>query len=149
MMSSFWFNSLKSCCVVLLIKTTCYAQVPPVQIKGVFPSMTVKSDHRLRTEAGIGALMPWADKLWVVGYVAHVKGSGPGLYSVAEDMNMTKHPLSYTGTYANRFIHNVSNQAFIGPYAIDTLGNVRVIHDLKTHRLTATFDHLFKADSMV
>jgi hypothetical protein len=149
MMAFFRLVILKSFCFVLFTGTLSYAQVQPTQIKGVFPSMSVKSDHRLRTEAGIGALMPWADKLWVVGYVAHINGSGPGLYSVSEDMTMTKHTLSYTGTYANRFIHNASHQAFIGPYAIDTVGTVRLIQDLKTHRLTATFEHLFHPDSLV
>lgn len=60
-----------------------------------------------------------------------------------------RHPASYTGTYANRFIHNQSDQAFIGPYAIDTLGRVRIIEDLKRHRLTGTMQHLIRPDSMV
>ena len=64
-------------------------------------------------------------------------------------MSSRKHPASYTGTYANRYIHNASYQAMIGPYAIDTSGHVRVIEDLKRHRLTATVKHLFKPDSMV
>ena len=33
------------------------------------------------SETGIGALIPWADRLWYVGYVAHIKGSGIGLYA--------------------------------------------------------------------
>jgi hypothetical protein len=121
----------------------------PIQIKGVFPQMAVVSDHKWRSEAGIGALVPWANKLWAVGYVAHIKGSGVGLYEISDNMTSRRHPLSYTGTYANRYVHNESYQAFIGPYAIDTSGNVRVIEDLKKHRLTATMKHLFKPDSMI
>lgn len=133
---------------LILCFTGIYAQ-NPIEIKGVFPKMTVIANHHDRTEAGIGALMPWANKLWAVGYVAHIKGSGLGLYEISDDMTMRKHPISYKGTYANRYIHNPSNQCFVGPYAIDTLGGVRLIEDLKTYRLTATIEHLFKPDSMV
>ncbi|WP_206513073.1 hypothetical protein [Larkinella soli] len=125
-----------------------YAQ-PPVQVKGVFPQMAVISNHTVRTEAGIGALVPWAGKLWAVGYVAHIRGSGVGLYEISDDMTMRKHPLSHTGTFANRMIHNPSNQALIGPYAIDTLGRVRLIDALKGHRLAATMQHLSRPDSLV
>jgi hypothetical protein len=87
-----------------IISLKSFAQ-DPIQIKGVFPQMTVKSGYKDRSEAGIGALIPWADKLWAVGYVAHIKGTGVGLYEISENMTMKKHPLSYTGTYANRHIH--------------------------------------------
>lgn len=123
--------------------------IAQVQIKGVFPEMAVVANHKDRTEAGIGALIPWANKLWAVGYVAHIKGSGPGLYEINASMTSRKHPASYAGTYANRYIHDASYQAMIGPYAIDSSGNVRVIEDLKKYRLTATVKHLFKPDSMV
>ncbi|HYO81943.1 MAG TPA: hypothetical protein VES20_11105, partial [Bryobacteraceae bacterium] len=43
---------------------------------------------------------------------------------------------------ANRLVHKESNQAFIGPYAIDVRGNVRFIEALRDHRLTATARHL-------
>ncbi len=73
--------------VVLLMMAICTvsadntsAEGPPVQVNGVFPNLTmmakgVGSD----SEAGIGALIPWAEKLWAVGYVAHIRGEGLGL----------------------------------------------------------------------
>ena len=116
-----------------------------VQVGGVFPHMTVMA-HGLGSdsEAGLGALVPWAGKLWAVGYVAHIRGQGIGLYEIGEDMTMRRHPASVTltGTFANRFVHWPSGQAFIGPYAIDIDGNVRTIEGLKNHRLCATCDHL-------
>lgn len=133
---------------VFLIKLS--AQETPLQINGVFPKMTVKSDiTNDMSEAGIGAMITWADKLWVVGYVAHVRGSGVGLYEVSDDMSIQMHPLSFTGTFANRFIHEQSLQALIGPYLIDSKGKVRILEDLKRHRITATMAHLSKPDSMV
>ena len=115
----------------------------PVQIGGVFPSLTVMAKGvGSNSEAGIGALIPWAQKLWAVGYVAHISGDGLGLYEINEDMTMRRHPASVTGTFANRMVHWPSGQAFIGPYTIDADGNVRVIEDLKCVRLAATCEHL-------
>jgi hypothetical protein len=123
----------------------------PVHINGVFPKLTVISDDvtAKRTETGIGALMAWANKLWMVGYVAHIEGNGIGLYEISEEMTMRKHPESVTGTYANRMVHQPSNQAVIGPHIISVHGNVRTFKDLARHRLTATFSHLTKPDSLV
>lgn len=115
----------------------------PVAISGVFPKLTVMAQGLgSNSETGIGALIPWAQKLWAVGYVAHINGQGLGLYEISDDMTMRRHPASVTGTFANRFPHWPSGQAFIGPYAIDADGNVRVIEDLKRVRLAATCDHL-------
>ncbi len=113
-----------------------------VQVKGVFPSMAVYAPGvGSDSETGIGALIPWGDKLWAVGYVAHIQGEGIGLYEISDDMTMRKHPASVTGTYANRMVHWESKQVFIGPHAIDPNGNVRTIEAIKGHRLTATMRH--------
>ena len=122
----------------------------PIQIKGVFPNLTVKADGVGSTsETGIGALIPWANKLWAIGYVAHIKGDGIGLYEISEDMTMRLHPESVTGTFANRLVHWETNQAIIGPHLIDPEGKVRTIKTLKKHRLAATMRHLFKPKKMV
>ena len=94
-------------------------------------------------------MVPWADRLWLVGYVAHITGAGLGLYEVNAALQMTKHPASVTGTFANRMIHNESNQAIIGPYAIDPAGNVRVFPEMAKHRLAATVEHLTDRASKV
>ena len=84
----------------------------PINIKGVFPNLTVMADGVGSTsETGIGALIPWANKLWAIGYVAHIKGEGIGLYEINEDMTMRLHPESVTGTFANRMVHWPSKQA--------------------------------------
>lgn len=84
------------------------------------------------TEAGVGALIPWADRLWAVGYVAHIRGQGLGLYEIGPDMTWRKRPESVTGTYANRFVHWPSRQVVIGPHVIDDQGNVRTFEPLAT-----------------
>ncbi|MCF7855036.1 MAG: hypothetical protein K9N51_09585 [Candidatus Pacebacteria bacterium] len=123
-----------------------------VTISGVFPHLAVKAEHvPARTETGIGALMPWAEKLWFVTYVAHKKGSGAGtgLFSVDDDLSIRKHPESVVGTYANRMIHAPTNQLVIGPHLIDVYGNVQTVQDLVDIRITATTKHLFDPDNMV
>ncbi|MEW6302504.1 MAG: hypothetical protein AB1705_03480 [Verrucomicrobiota bacterium] len=115
----------------------------PIQVGNAFPHLTVIAPGvGSDSETGIGALIPWADKLWAVGYVAHIRGSGIGLYEISEDMTMRKHPASVTGTFANRLVHWESKQVIIGPHAIDPEGNVRTFDALKSHRLTATARHL-------
>jgi hypothetical protein len=119
------------------------ARRPPLRVGNVFPSMTVMA-HGVGSdsETGIGALIAWADRLWAVGYVAHIRGEGIGLYEIAEDMSFRRHPASVTGTFANRLVHWESSQAFIGPHAIDPEGRVRTIEALKGHRLASTCRHL-------
>lgn len=52
-------------------------------------------------------------------------------------------PESLGGTPANRMIHKESGQLFIGPYAIDSLGNVRSIpYNIMPGRHTGNARHL-------
>ncbi len=129
--------------VVFLCSVT-FQGVSAQSISGIMPSLTMTADHFPRTEAGTGAMMPWANRLWVVTYVAHLAGTGngTGLYEISNDLVLKKHPASVVGTYANRLIHTQSMQLAIGPYLIDTLGNVRLIEAFKEHRLAATMTHL-------
>jgi hypothetical protein len=127
------------------------AQIP-VQVEGVFPHLAIVAEHEPnRSEIGIGALMPWANRLWAVTYVAHLaeSGGGSGLFEIDENLAIKKRPESVNGTYANRMIHAGSNQLIIGPHAIDTKGNVRTFPELGNHRLTATMEHLTKPEEMV
>lgn len=109
----------------------------------VDPSMVVRAPGiGSDSEAGVGAMIPWAGKLWVVGYVAHIRGTGLGLYQVDEKMTWSRRPESVTGTFANRYIHWPSKQAIIGPHFISEDGTVRTSSELSKHRLTATAAHL-------
>ncbi len=122
---------------------------PPIQVGNAFPNITTIAEYNSPSEAGIGALLPWANRLWFVSYVAHKKGEGTGLYWVDETMRMHKHPASVVGTYTNRYIHTPTNLAFLGPHVIDTKGNVRTIEALTSYRLTSTMDHLTDPENKV
>lgn len=119
-----------------------FAQVPtPVGVSGIYPSLTMYNEH---AECGVGAVVPWAGKLWAVTYAPHQpNGSTDKLYAISPDL--TQHPFagSVGGTPANRFIHDESQQLFIGPYAIDRAGEVRVIPpQAMPGRLTGAARHL-------
>lgn len=116
----------------------------PIAISGVVPRLAVKAAHTPRSETGIGALMPWADRLWFVTYVAHKSptGDGTGLFSIDDELQVSKHPESVVGTYANRMVHKETSQLFIGPHVIDVAGNVRTIGPLVDIRITGTARHL-------
>ena len=116
-----------------------------INVSGVVPALTASAAiDGAKSENGIGALMPWAGKLWYITYVAHGTdtGSGSGLFTVDKDFQLEKHPASVVGTYANRLMHHESNQLAIGPHLIDWEGRVRTLTDLIPHRLTATMTHL-------
>ncbi len=96
-----------------------------------------------RSESATGALMPWADALWVVTYNSHKKatGMGLGLYRIDETLKSERMHV-HDGTHANRLIHRESNQCFIGPYVVDAKGNWKHIPELDNYRLTSTMRHL-------
>lgn len=124
----------------------------PGHINGVFPSLAVVAPARpARSETGIGALMPWADRLWFVTYVAHKAGTGAGtgLFSIDADMTLTRHSESVVGTYADRIIHSETDQLIIGPHIIDCEGTVRTFSALRDIRLTAVARHLHRPETMV
>lgn len=101
------------------------AQPKPRQISGIYPHLAYYNNEG---ECGTGAVVPWADRLWVITYGPHLPfGSSDKLYEITTDLKRTVRPESVGGTPANRMIHQESNQLFIGPYAIDAQRKVRTI----------------------
>lgn len=97
----------------------------PFEISGIYPHLAMFNTHG---ECGTGAVVPWADRLWVVTYAPHQPtGGSDKLYEITPDLRQIIRPESIGGTPANRFIHRESQQLFIGPYAIDAQRRVRAI----------------------
>nr|WP_236252896.1 hypothetical protein [Echinicola sp. 20G] len=111
------------------------------QISGVYPHLAYYNEEG---ECGTGAVVPWAGGLWVITYGPHMPyGSSDKLYEVTPDLEQIIHKESIGGTPANRMIHTESEQLFIGPYAIDSEGNTRVIsYDKMPGRHTGNARHL-------
>jgi hypothetical protein len=117
------------------------ASAAPREISGVYPHLRTTNNEG---ECGTGAVVPWADRLWVISYGPHLPfGSSDKLYEITPDLQQIVRPESVGGTPANRFIHKESNQLLIGPYLIDAHRRVRVIPPARMFgRLTGTSRHL-------
>lgn len=130
-----------SACLILLLGATAKSAAAPFEISGIYPHL---ASFNTQPECGTGAVVPWADRLWVITYAPHQpKGSDDKLYEIDAELNMTARPESVGGTPANRMIHRESQQLLIGPYLIDRERRVRVIPpDRMFGRLTGTARHL-------
>lgn len=119
------------------------ASCSPPSVSGVYPHLAMFNDAG---ECGTGAVVPWAERLWVITYAPHeTNGSTDRLYEIDDRLNQVIRPESVGGTPAGRLIHRESGQLFIGPYAIDQEGGVRVIpSDRMPGRLTGIARHLLQ-----
>ncbi len=127
--------------LAFLLLSVVLATAEPVQFSGIYPHLAMFNNEG---ECGTGAVVPWAGKLWVITYGPHMPfGSSDKLYAIDDALTQTIRPESVGGTPANRLIHRESNQLFIGPYAVDAKGGVRVIPwKAMPGRLTGNARHL-------
>ena len=113
----------------------------PQEWSGIYPELAYFNNEG---ECGTGAVVPWADRLWVITYGPHLPfGSSDKLYEITPDLQQIVRPESVGGTPANRMIHKESDQLIIGPYFIGANRDVRVIPPkLMPGRLTGNARHL-------
>lgn len=110
-------------------------------ISGIHPELMVSNAEG---ECGIGGVVPWADRLWVITYGPHLpRGSSDKLYAITPDLQIVSRPESVGGTPAARMIHAESQQLLLGPHLIDAAGTVRTVpYDRMPGRHTAFARHL-------
>jgi hypothetical protein len=127
--------------VLLTALTGALAAEEARNVSGIYPSLAMFNNEG---ECGTGAVVPWAERLWVITYGPHLPfGSSDKLYEITSDLKQTVRPESVGGTPANRIIHTESQQLFIGPYVIDGERKVRVIPPNRMPgRLTGNARHL-------
>ncbi len=132
-----------------------YLQEKPIEISGIYPHLAVFNPMDKNPpgggECGIGAIVPWNKKLYMVTYSPHEpKGSADRLWVIDENLNIMAHEASIGGTPANRMIHRESQQLIIGPHFIDKNDKVRTIpYGRMPGRHTATSRHLFDPENKV
>jgi len=150
------------CSLSLVVGLTVAQTPPPVSFSGVVPSLCVTADTApdvpprpdgkppiKRSEAGVGALMPWADRLYMISYLSVPNyGSGVGLYEIDENLAMRKIK-NHTSVYANRMLHHWTDQLIMGPYVIDKNRGVRTIEALLSVRIGAMAEHLTKPETHI
>ncbi|KPL08674.1 MAG: hypothetical protein AMS26_24270 [Bacteroides sp. SM23_62] len=132
--------------LLLVLLASCHQE--PLQISGIYPHL---AHYNEEGECGTGAVVPWADHLWVVTYGPHFPyGSSDKLYEISYDLERVERQESIGGTPANRMIHRESQQLFIGPYAISADRHVRVIpYDQMPGRHTGNARHLTDPEEMI
>ena len=124
------------------------------QFSGVVPHLAQIGDlGPPRSEIGVGCLMPWAGKLYVLNYNSHKarSGSGVSLRVIEPDFSMQVVPQTKNanGTFTNRMIHFPSNQLIIGPHVIDANHNIRTVEELTHVRACGTARHLEDPKNLV
>ncbi len=132
-------SSFRSLAALALTALSAFAG--PQEWSGIYPELAYFNNEG---ECGTGAVVPWADRLWVITYGPHMPyGSSDKLYEITPDLQQVVRPESVGGTPANRMIHKESNQLIIGPYLIGANRDVRVIPPkLMPGRLTGNARHL-------
>lgn len=135
MLISFW-----SCSIT---KTKSYNS-----ISGIYPHLAYYNNEG---ECGTGAVVPWAERLWVTTYGPHEPyGSSDKLYEITTDLKKITRPESIGGTPANRMIHKESDQLFIGPYVINPNRKVRTLsYKVAPGRYTGSARHLYDPENRI
>lgn len=108
---------------------------------GIYPHLAYFNNEG---ECGTGAVVPWGGRLWVMTYAPHKPlGSSDKLYEITPELELIIRPESIGGTPANRMIHRESQQLFMGPYAIGSDRQVRVLPPAQMYgRHTGNAQHL-------
>jgi hypothetical protein len=134
-------SSLRSLVAFAFTALAVPSPAAPQAWSGIYPELAYFNNEG---ECGTGAVVPWADRLWVITYGPHLPyGSSDKLYEITPDLQQIVRPESVGGTPANRMIHKESNQLIIGPYLIGANRDVRVIPPkLMPGRLTGNARHL-------
>jgi hypothetical protein len=132
---------LRSLVAIALTALAVPSSAAPQEWSGIYPELAYFNNEG---ECGTGAVVPWADRLWVITYGPHLPyGSSDKLYEITSDLKQIVRPESVGGTPANRMIHKESNQLIIGPYLIGAERDVRVIPPkFMPGRLTGNARHL-------
>lgn len=137
--------------IILTLTAACSSEKQkgdPINISGIYPHLAYYNNEG---ECGTGAVVPWADRLWVITYGPHLpEGSSDKLYEITNELQRTVREESIGGTPANRMIHKESGQLFIGPYVIDANRGVRVIpYDVMPGRHTGNARHLYDPENKI
>src|SRR6266446_3849832 len=83
---------------VLAVSSNAADKASPIQVSGIYPHLAVFNKYG---ECGIGAVVPWAGKLWAITYPPHLTtGSSDKLYAIGDDLSIAESPESVGGTHA-------------------------------------------------
>jgi hypothetical protein len=99
----FTFATTVSAAVLVLTITQA---AEPRSVSGIYPHLATFNEGG---ECGTGAVVPWADRVWVISYGPHKPtGSSDKFYEITPALEQIIRPESLGGTPANRMIHRES-----------------------------------------
>lgn len=129
----------------VLFLESALAAAEPMSVSGRYPHLALFNQQG---ECGVGAVVPWQGRLWVITYAPHKPtGSDDKLYEIDEQLRVTARAESVGGTPAGRMIHEPTQQLLIGPYLIDAERRIRALDPKRMPgRLTAIARHLSEPD---
>lgn len=139
----------RSFIATVLIAVLPFSAPAQEEYSGIYPNLAV---YNSGTECGIGTVVPWADRLWITTYSAHVlDGTTDRLFEISPDLlSIKERPELGGSTPTGRLIHKETNQLFIGSYVIDAKGKVREIPVSEMPgRITAIARHLTDPENKV
>jgi len=117
---------------------------------GIYPHLSVSGIHQ--SENGIGAVVPWAGRLYFITYLAGMNVDGAQrLFELNDELELK--PLGepfWGGSIACRMIHEPTGQLILGPYLLDRrrrLRQIRVSEVMPMH-LSAVARHLTDPDKV-
>lgn len=113
-------------------------------IKDRSRSIGVSSNHAAsnHSECGVGALIPWADRLYYSTYLA-MPNDGSGTKIGYIDANFADHTvLTTNGIHTARYIHADTNQLCIGCCVIEADGTSHTINDFVLRRISGFAAHI-------
>jgi hypothetical protein len=104
----------------------------------IFRSLSTVTESRPRIH---GALLPFADRLWLVSYVRDADGKtkGGALYEFDQDMRFRNREESLPGVFANRKM--IGGLLSIGPHLIRDDGQVRTFAALAGDHVVSSIRH--------
>lgn len=96
-------------------------------LSGSTVGVTSKSTGAM-TEAGVGALLPWADRLWFTVYPAeNAESDDLGLFSIGLDERRPRLDAETNACDTGRILHRATAKAIVGRHIISSAGVVTAI----------------------
>jgi hypothetical protein len=117
---------------------------------GIYPHLSVSGIHQ--SENGIGAVVPWAGRLYFITFLAGMNVDGAQrLFELDEQLNLR--PLGEPfngGSIACRMIHEPTGQLILGPYLLGRSGALRQIRvsEVMPMHLSAVARHFTDPDKV-
>jgi hypothetical protein len=95
-----------------------------------------------RSEVGIGAMMPWANRLYFTTYLADTVVGDGGVLAYIDQSGAEVVVDTHNSCHTGRMVHSETNQLLIGEYVIGLDGTVHKVALLAAQRISSWARHM-------